>query len=162
MIFIKQKGFTLLEILISLTIFATLLGFATVSFLKTQQTSSLNSSVEKIISDIKSQQLKAMAGLSGGDQNGSSYGIYFTSTSYTLFKGSVFNPSDSTNLNINLDKNINITNINLPNNSLVFSQQSGEITNFDNNNNSITLKNISGNEQKTIILNRYGVPSVSF
>ncbi|MBI2031302.1 MAG: type II secretion system protein [Candidatus Levybacteria bacterium] len=157
----KQKGFTLLEILISLTIFATLLGFATVSFLNTRQTSSINSSLEKIVSDIKSQQLKAMAGSSDGGESGSSYGIYFAVSSYTLFRGSSYNPSDSTNLTIDLNENINMTSILLPSNSVVFSQQSGEILGFDSNNNSITLKNISANEQKTITINRYGATSLS-
>lgn len=161
MIFSKQKGFTLLEILISLTIFTMLLGFTAVSFLNTQRTNSVNSSVEKIISDIKSQQIKAMTGETDSGQSGSSYGIYFSQKSYTLFRGTIYNPSDPANLTIDLNKNINISKILLPNNTLIFSQRSGEIAGFDSNNNSITFRNVSGNEQKTITINRYGATSLS-
>lgn len=153
----KQKGFTLIEILLVMTIFAAILGFTAVSFLKTKHTSSLNSTLDKIISDMKSQQLKAMIGSTDAGQNGSSYGIYIAQENYTLFRGNSYSSTDSANLTVSLNQNIIITNILLPNNSLVFSQKSGEISGFDSNNNSITIKNTAGNEQKTITINRYGI-----
>jgi len=155
--FKTSSGFTLIEILMVMVISVTLVGLITVSFLRTKQTTSINNSVNKIISDMNSQQLKAMAGSTDGAINSSAYGIYFTQDSYVLFRGSSYSPTDPANISISLDQNINISNISFPGNTIIYSQQSGEISGFNPSSNRLTVNNISANTQRTITINRYGV-----
>lgn len=155
--FKTSRGFTLVEILMVMVISLTIMGLSAVSLLRTQQVTNINNSVGQIISDINSQQLKAMVGATDGTSASSSYGIFFIQDSYVLFRGTSYSPTDSTNTVISLEKNINISNISFPSSSIVFSRQSGEIVGFSPGNNSLTINYIASNEQRTITINRYGV-----
>lgn len=152
----RQAGIALVEILLVSAISAVLFGLVTINLLKTQHTASIQSTLSTLISDIKSQQNKAMAGATEGRNTADKYGIYFQANKYILFHGTVFNPNDSSNFTVNLDQNITITTA-FPTSSLVFLQMSGEINGFVSGQNTITLQNTSGNEQKIITINRYGV-----
>ncbi len=153
---IWQVGFTLAEMVLVVSIILTLFGIISVDLFRSQTSTSLTSSIQTFISDIKSQQIKAMVGATDGRSSSDNYGIYFTPTKYTLFHGLVYNPTDPANFNVQLDDNITFSSIGFNNNTLVFLEQSGEVSTYSAIANTVTIKNTAGTEQKTITVNRYG------
>lgn len=152
----SEKGFTIIELVIVLGITLLIFGFITVNMVSFQQKTSINTSIDKLISEIKNQQVKAMTG-AGSNGSGSSYGIYFQSDRYVLFTGSSYSSTNSSNLTVMLDPNLSFANITFPSNSTVFLQKSGELDGFIDGNNTIKLKENQGLNEKTITLNKYGV-----
>mgnify|MGYP001595790660 CR=1 FL=1 len=157
MFFKKQSGFTLIELIIVTGIILLLFGFVVVNLLQEQHIVSVNSSVDILISDMASQQTKAMAGDTNGSFSQNSYGIYFESDRYTLFKGNSFSAIDLANFTVMLDENIAFNGVTFPNNIVVFSALTGEVNGFIDGNNTIAITNSQGTEIKTITINRYGV-----
>lgn len=153
----NQKGFTFFELIITLGITLTLFGIITINLFRTQRKTSLDATIQTFVSDFKSQQIKTMVGATEGRANSDNYGVYFSLDKYTLFHGLVYNPTDPANFVIQLDQNINFNPIGFQNNTIVFLQQSGEVSTYSATANTVTIKNIAGTEQKTITVNRYGV-----
>jgi len=71
-----QKGFTFPELVIVMGVVAMLFGLVTFNLLKTQNKADVSSGVQTLVSDMKTQQGKAMMGVAN-QNNPSSYGIYF-------------------------------------------------------------------------------------
>lgn len=151
----KKDGFTLTELVVVFGIIVTLFGFATVRLLGAQHKPQLSTTLDILIADLKSQQLRAMSGDARGGNSGLSYGINFNLTSYTFFGGSVFSPSDPGNFTVNVESPMQVVS-NLPANQIVFDKGSGEVNNFSANFNTITVKNTESNEQKIITINKLG------
>lgn len=154
-IFSSERGFTLVELGIVFGIIALLFGFVTFNLVNVQKITSINSAIDTLASDIKSQQTKAMAG-AADNGTGESYGIYFQSDRYILFTGTTYFSTNSSNFTIMLGSNIEFVNSTFPDNSLVFSHQSGEFNGFIDGRNTIAIQNIQGLGKKTITVNRYG------
>jgi len=131
-------------------------SFAAINLLKPQSQSGINAAAAELSADIKSQQIKAMDGDNDGSGEGSSYGIYFQGTSYTLFKGSAYSSFDPNNFEVTLDNGVTITGINLPGSVMVFDQKSGQVSGFSAGHNSVEVLNPATGEQKVISLNKYG------
>lgn len=151
-----QKGFTLIESVVAIMIFLTLMGIATVSVLTSRQKAQSNTTLKTIITDLRQQQIKAMVGSTEGSQVGS-YGIFFWANSYTLFHGSAYNPADPSNSVVNLGEGVSITNILFPQSLVIFATRSGEIVNYSSGSDSITVTTFSTGENKVVRLNQYGV-----
>jgi prepilin-type N-terminal cleavage/methylation domain-containing protein len=118
-----QRGFTLIELTIVLSIVGVLLGFTTINLSRSQQSASLNAVEQILLSDLKQQQLKAMIGDTEGRAASDSYGIHFDSNKYVLFHGT-YSEGDSSNFVVNLDSNMQFNN---PEYNIDFSRLSGEI-----------------------------------
>ena len=144
-------GFTLVELLISIGIASLLLGLTTINLLNVQHNTSLTAALEKLNADMKSQQIKAMNGAGGGG----SFGVHLASNTYILFRGASYNPNDTTNSPVSLDSNILLSST-FSGDTIVFDQRTGEVCPLTCAN-TITVRNTSGLEQKTITLNRYGI-----
>lgn len=151
-----KKGFTLIELMVVMGIIGLLVAIATTNLVGLQQNTYLQSSVSVLIEDIKQQQLKAMSGDTEGRGVNAPYGIYFDTSGYVLFHGSTYSPSEPTNLLIELENNVRISNTTFPQSAIVFQKGSGELLNFVDGSNSITLRNVDSNEQKTVQINKYG------
>lgn len=146
-----SQGFTIIEVLVVLSIFITLLRIGYVSVLNFERKTPITATVNTVIADIRGQQTKAMTGV-----DGSSFGIFFQTNGYTLFKGDSYNPSDPANAVTPLPTNITFSPITFPSNVLVFTKGSGEIAGFSSATNSIAInQNLTG-EHKTFTINRYG------
>jgi type II secretory pathway pseudopilin PulG len=150
-------GFTLVELLIIIGLFTILSSFAVINLIRPQTKASLDSTTTVLISDIKEQQLKSMIG-DGEGGSADTYGIYFGSTSYTLFKGGTYSSSDPNNFIVNMEGAGTFTNT-LPSNQMVFQRRSGEVVSFSSPNNIITIT--AGGDVKTVTVNALGTVSIN-
>lgn len=152
-----QKGFTLVEILTVFGVTVILISLSVVSLSTVRESASTDSTLEVLLSDIKLQQTKSMTGDTFGQSTTLPFGIYFTSTSYTLFRGNSYSASDPTNFTISLSDNLQFSSITFPTSQIVFAKGSGEIVGFSDTTDTVTLRNTVSNQDTVITLNKYGV-----
>ena len=151
-----RKGITFVELIVVTGIFMTLFGLVGVNFLTTINKASLASALSPLLTDIKSQQLKAVQGDTQNTEITDRYGLHFTNGSYSLFKGS-YSPTDPANVIIELPENTQFSNIVLPQSQLLFEKGSGEVVGFVQGQNSLSVTSTQGNEEKTLTINQLGV-----
>lgn len=152
-----SRGFTFIELMMVMGIITILFGVSTINLFKTKHKTSLNAAIAILVNDMKAQQLKAMSGDTEGMINHDTYGIRFETHRYMLFRGPYYTSGDPANFPVTLEEDIQIDNISWPDNKIVFASVSGEIANFSSGNNTMRIKSIYSDDQKTIIINRYGV-----
>ena len=152
-----ENGFTLIELMVVIGISTALFGLIIFNLARFQNTSSQQSNTDSLISDIKTQQFKAMVGATEGRADSDSYGVYFYSDRYVLFHGSTFNPSEPTNFTVELPEDLEFQNTSFPGNTIVFEKLSGEIVGFTPGSDSFTIRALNINRDFVITLNRYGV-----
>lgn len=146
----RSKGFTLIELIVVVSIMVTLLGFITISLVKSQQTASLTTTEEILVADLRQQQLKSMIGDTEGRASSDSYGIHFDSNRYVLFHGVTYSPIDPSNTINNLTQNIQFNNAGF---DVIFSKLSGEIAAST----TIELQDNTNSSLKRIQINSIGV-----
>lgn len=151
----NQFGFTLIEFVVVMGIILMLFGFLSFNLVGVQRRVSVNSATDDLVSDMATQQTKAMVG--AGSLSGESYGIYLQSDKYTLFKGATYSSLDPNNFVVSLGTGITFSNINLPSNYLIFSGGNGELNSFSSGQNTITIYDSQGTKTETITVNKYGV-----
>jgi len=138
-----------------MAILLVLYAILSINISQTPQHSSLTTQMTTLVSDIKNQQLKALTGHTSEGVS-SAYGIYYSEISYTLFAGTSYSPSSPSNHLINLNDNLTFNNINLPQQTVVFSALTGEVTNYDSGQNTLSLSNTITNDTQTLTLNAWG------
>ena len=153
----SQNGFSLIELLVIMSISSVLFGLITFNLFSLQGNTSQQSSINSLISDLKSQQFMAMTGATEGRAESDNYGIYFLQDKYVLFHGSIYDANEPTNFAIDLPSDIEIQSTTFPNNSVIFTQVSGEILGFTIGNNTITVRELNLDKDLDLTLNRYGV-----
>lgn len=156
-----QKGFTFIELIVVFGIITVLfsIGYIGVSKLITSTTS--NTSISSIISDIKTQQIKAMVGDTEGNGTPDTHGVKILSNSYVLFHGSVYNAQSSSNFEIPIPEGYTLTTT-FPDQTIVFNLGNGEIANYDSSTDTITLTNTVTNRNQSVEFNKFGaVTSIS-
>ncbi len=151
------RGFSLVEVLVIIAIFALLSGLATISLLNAEHKASLQGQLLTLIADTKQQQVKAMQGDTEGRTSPDYYGVHFTTDSYTIFHGTSFNPNDMSNLTFVLDPTFQFIHIGFTNGNLIFIPLSGEVYGYSSITNSVTLEDTSTNQQKQLQFNYLGV-----
>lgn len=152
----KRLGLTFIELIVVFGAMAILLSIASISSVRSRNIISIDSIVSGLINDIKLQQFYSLSEYHQGGVQNPYYGIYFEPNRYTLFHTENYQINDPNNFIINLEADSVFQSINLPDNQIVFASTSGTINNFDPNLNSIVLRNIKNNLQKSIYLNKYG------
>lgn len=151
-----QRGFTLVELLVSIGILTILFALTTINLNRLPSSTSQSSSYDRLVTDLRGQQTKAMAGY-----NASSFGIHFENTSYTVFNGMAYSGSDPTNYKIDLDPNLSFTGSNFPADSggshVVFSAGTGDVSGLTGSNTySVSISDSLTSEVKTVTINQYG------
>lgn len=154
----RKKGFSLIELIVVISIIGILSSVAVTNLFNSKYSASLGTSVDILITDIKQQQLKAMVGdTEGRGIHPDAYGIHFETGSYTLFHGTNYSQSDSSNAKINLGDNIQVSSAPFLNSAIIFATQSGEILNFSTTGPyTLVIKNAPTLDQKTLIFNKFG------
>ena len=152
----KQRGFTLIEVLVAAAIFIFLSTLVSINLISIEPRISLNEQVSVISSDIRKQQLLSMTG--GSDNSATSdFGVYLENNKYTLFAGSSYSAGQSKNIIVSLPTNTQITNITIPGSTIVFKKNLGEINNFVSGSNTFKVNNSITNESKKITFNKLGI-----
>lgn len=86
-----HKGFTLIEVLVVIGILVVLIGVSLTAFIKNSSKSNLDKEAKIILSYINNAREQTIS-----SSDNSEYGVYFASTSVTVFKGKVYPASTST------------------------------------------------------------------
>lgn len=143
----QNKGFTLIEILIVITILgvmALMIGFSYLTLLTHTNVDSANQSVYSIIKKAQDDALNNLAGYS-------QYGIEFQTNQITLFPGNNYSATNSTNNVYYFPPEVTLYNLTpTDNNPIIFNSVNGQLTNsgvsFDIGNSSyFVLMNINNN-----------------
>ena len=150
-------GLTVIELLVVLSMLAVLLSFSSVFLLGVQRKGLLTNTINRLVIDIREQQLKAMVGDTGGTGFASGSGIYFSPTSYVLYPGTAYDPLSSSNYTTNLEGGLEFNPINFPGSQLHFTSNTGTVSGYIDNSDTIVLKNSNDTDQKTVKINRLGV-----
>ena len=153
-----MKGFTLIEIMVTIGVFAILMLFITVNLVKPQVKYPIDAAVTTLAADIKEQQLKTMLGDNDGTGTPQIFGIHFDPTSYTLFRGT-YSLGNSSNLVIKMPENVGIT-TNLAS-DLIFTRLSGEVNGYSATQNTITVRSNISTEQRVVSFNKLGVLTIN-
>ena len=119
-----QNGFTLVEMVVVVSLTVTLLSLVILNLVRSQQSVSLTSMEATLLADLRQQQLKSMNGDTEGRSTSDQYGVHFNQKDYVLFHGT-YSSGDTYNTVINLDSNMQFNN---PNFDVIFSKIGGEIT----------------------------------
>ena len=144
-----NKGFTLVELLVSMGILAVLFAITTINISPLPSNTLQTTNLDTLLSDIKSQQSLAMAG-------NSPYGVHFESGSYTMFKGGNYIQGLSANTVISFDSGIVFTDVTFPNSVIVFSAGTGDVSGYTAGADSFTIKSTVTNKSTVIRINKYG------
>lgn len=96
----SQKGFTILELVISIAIIAIMSVAIGMELITYQRVSSLDAAAKDIVSELRSVQNKALSGEDGNsDGTGDAWGVRFSNSTYDTyaeFYGSSFNSANVT------------------------------------------------------------------
>lgn len=153
-----KKGFTVVELMVSIGILTILFAFTTINVTRLPSSAAQSASYDRLVSDIRSQQTKAMTSYdpAATPVGGKYYGVHFETTSYTLFTGTNYSPSDTANYVVELDPNITVSATNFPNSQIVFTAGSGDVFGYLSGSDSVSLANSTTGEVKTLQINKYG------
>jgi prepilin-type N-terminal cleavage/methylation domain-containing protein len=152
-----HPGFTLVEIVIVVGIVGVLVALTAMTLTRSYSRSSVNSVVDEVIAEMKLQQIKAMSGDSEGSSSSQSYGVHFETDRYVLFRGDSYVVNSTANRVYELDGVVQFNSILFPGGNVIFSKVSGEVSGYTNGANSITVRQGETGDEKTLILNKYGV-----
>ena len=146
----NSNGFTLIEILITIAIFAIILSIVIVATRSFSDTVNLDNAGKIIGTNIKLAKMRSVGAL-----NDTNYGVRFEGDKITVFAGDTFDVSDPTNKVVNLSDNVKISSINLAGGGidLVFNRLTGTTNNAGTI--EIELANDSS-EKKQIVINEEG------
>ena len=151
------QGFTIIELMVSIGILTILFALTTINLTRLPSSTSQSSSYDRLVSDLRSQQTKAMVGYNQatGATTGSAYGVYFDTSDpsknkYILFTG-VNYTGGTEYYPVDMDPNLTFTGITFPDLQVVFATGSG-----DTASGSASITNSLTGEVKTLKLNKYG------
>jgi len=104
----RERGLTVIELLIVFSILGILASIVTVSFSGFRNNSILSVETENIVSLISQARTDTLS-----SKDDTVYGIHFENDRVVLFKGATFTEPNPDNIEIELDGQININNISL-------------------------------------------------
>lgn len=93
----NQKGITLVEIVVIITIAAMVLTITTISFFRFRQSFYFDSMLNSIVESVNYAKLKSKTGKLNEEDTRISYGVVFDSDKYIVFEGDSFDPDDENN-----------------------------------------------------------------
>lgn len=153
----KRNGFTFIELIVIMGVVATITGLATINLLGSQRKASLVEAIDTLVSDIQSQQTRAMTGETVNGSQPAGFGVYFEAGRYVLFSGASYNASAPENSPVPFKLPIVATSIAYPGSTLLFEARSGEAVGHVAGQDYVTVSEPDNNETQTIRTNKYGI-----
>ena len=151
-----KKGFSQIELLMVIGLLMILFllgGVVSRNFLKKDQ---LMMETRKIESLINEARIKTVAGFMTDGGVTSNFGIYFEFDRYFLFPGESYDSEDQNNQEFAFPSVVEASTISLPNNSLIFEKITGEVKDFDPNQNFLMIRDQESQSEKKISFNQLG------
>lgn len=149
----QRLGFTFIELIVVIGIFLLLITLGSITFSSSYTSTNLSATVSQLLSDLKSQQIKATSGEMAGVTVPDGWGIKFFADRYVLFPGTTYDANSPLLVTVTTPTSLTITTT-FSSDQVVFLRLSGEIANYSDSANSITLtQNLN---TRNIILNKYG------
>src|SRR3990167_984950 len=93
----SENGFSLIEILLVISFFVVILSLVTPNLFNPLGQEKVNSLANDITVNLRDAQTKAMHSETLGQPTTSEFGVHFSTNSFTLFRGTVFNPNHTNN-----------------------------------------------------------------
>lgn len=120
----KNSGFTLIELIIVVGIFLLLAALVVPALVFFKSQSILDFTAQEIVNTLRLAQNKTLS-----SEGATSFGVYFTTNQFILFKGAVYDVGSSDNEIHNLDTTLRISEINLSGSQVIFDRLSGTTAN---------------------------------
>jgi len=149
----RRMGFTMVELLLVMGIFAILIALSSVNYFSTINQNTVGNTENVLIADLRSAQNKAMSGTSVSGVSQPSWGVKFLGNSYVIFPGTTYSAGNTNNYVVTLPDRV-VLSTTFPSSQVQFSRISGEIMSYSSATDTITLT--VGSSSKTIELNVYG------
>ena len=149
-------GFTLVEVLVVICIFVLLLGLPMAFFWGIGRGDALEAQAREVVAVLHEAQTNTISGRSQDGQQPTNFGIYFGTTYYDVFSGSSYSANDPKNQRNDLPSGITFSQIQLPNNEVIFAKVTGQVSNFDVNQKSLTLLENNTGKAKHITIVKVG------
>ncbi len=154
---LSEEGLTLAELVIAIALFSLLAVIGVGVLVSPQSRGRFGASKNLVISTLQIAQEKSVSGETAGGSEAQNFGVHFETDQYVLFVGASYNPNATTNQFFELERNISFTSINFPAGNIIFDKGSGEVTGFDQSQNSVTLTDSGSGESTTLTINKAGV-----
>lgn len=150
-----QKAFTLIELLMVIAISAIIMTFTMITYTLIVQTNDVNVEAQKIASTLVTAREQSL-----DRYNNSQYGVHFTTNSYTLFPGTTYSASNTSNQLHTVPADVSITSQTVDGSGdIVFNLMDGTLSS-PTTSASITLATLVGSNTKTITVNAQGSVSI--
>lgn len=143
-----RKAFTVIEVLIAIGIIAVLAAISVPTANVFLSRTELNSEALKITDSLRRARSQAMSG-----REDSAWGVHFTSSNYTVFRGSSYNPSEAFNETFTLPGILTLSaiTINGGGSDIIFNRVTGSTSTFG----TTTIQSDSS-DSRTIVVNSEG------
>lgn len=153
MYILKNKGVTIFELLIAISIIAIIVAIVVPSLSSFRNSRTLASTTQDIVSLLNNARNNTIASL-----NSTNYSVHFETGRYVYFTGSTFNNGDATNIVTTLDSSVIIPasggiNLNGAGSDVIFARLSGETTDYGT---IIVRLSSDATRQKTITISKTG------
>lgn len=145
-----KKGFTLIEILIVIAIIGILTTISVSVFSTYRSVQSIDRDTDTVVEILRQARSETLS-----SENATTYGVHFASSTITLFAGSSYSGSNSTNQNFPLVSADTVLTVSLTGGGydVVFNRLSGET----NENGTIVLSSKTINRTHTITMYKTGL-----
>ncbi len=153
---LKNKGMSVLELLIAIAILAIVVSFIILNLSKFRSEQALQNTTSDIISLVNEARTKTISSV-----NSTTYGVHFEASRAVLFAGSSFTEPNSSNKQVDINSAVSIPvsggiNLNGGGSDVIFTRISGDTTNYG----TIIVRLVSdATRQKTITINKTGIVS---
>lgn len=150
--FVKQKGYTLIEILVVIGIMAIVMGGSTVLFLTVQANNERQVIINNVISILRKNQSLAMLG-----EGQNEFGVQFETNKYIEFVGDTYVEGAPNNVEHLLPAGVTINDVNLGGDSFIYFNR---ISGIPSNSGSFDIAVARTFPERTILINSLGTVNV--
>lgn len=151
-----SAGFTLVELLVVMAMFATIFAFSQVNLTGLISQTDVREQASTVLSDLRRHQLEAISGSVVGAGVRQPTGVQFSEHAYTLFYGDSLTVADNS-FSVQLEPEVRFTDSYLPDNTIIFEPLSGAVRDYQVGQNSIRVESEVSGEQYQLTINQYGV-----